>query len=60
MHISKKSYFTAKGKNCESHITQQNTRCASLQINFVCNKKKIQIFGVNMTFISSHEVKKKC
>ena len=27
---------------------------------FVDNKKKIQIFGVNMTFISSRGVKKKC
>ena len=32
--------------------------CISSIESGVYNKKKIQMFGVNMTFISSHEVKK--
>ena len=59
MHISKKLYFTAKGKNCESNITQQNVRSASLLQYFLYNKKKIQIFGVkDFYFISWSETKK--
>ena len=59
MHISKKLYFTAKGQNCESNITHYTTKCKICfcsSINCVYNKKKIQIFGVNMTFISIHEI----
>ena len=33
--------------------------CISSIESDVCNKKKIQMFVVNMTFISSREVKKK-
>ena len=39
------------------HYTIKCKICISSSINFVYNKKN-PIFGVNMTFISSHEVKK--
>ena len=39
------------------HYTTKCKICFS-SINFAYNKKKIQIFGVKMTFVSSHAVKK--
>ena len=38
------------------HYTTKCKICFSSSINFVDSKKKIQIFGVNMNFISSNEM----
>ena len=45
----------------EMRLKQDKTKCKiffSSSISFVYNKKKVRILGVNMTFISSNEVKK--
>ena len=39
------------------HYTTKSKICFSSSINFVYNKKKIQIFGVNMNSVLSNEVK---
>ena len=41
----------------DKHYTTKCKYCFSSFINFVLNKKKIQNFAGNMTFISSNEVK---
>ena len=51
-------YVTAKGQNCVSDSPLQMQDLISSIESDVYNKKKIQIFGVNMTFILSREVKK--
>ena len=51
-------YVTAKGQNCVSDFPMQIKDFISSIESDVYNKKKIQMFVVNMTFISSSEVKK--
>ena len=54
-----KLYFD-KGTELEGqNITQQNIRIASLLQWILYIIKQTQIFGVNMIFISSNELKKK-
>ena len=48
----------AKGQNCVSDFPLQMQDLHLFIESDVYNKKKIQMFGVNMTFISSREVKK--
>ena len=50
-------YVTAKGQNCVSDFPLQMLCISSIESD-VYNKKKIQMFVVNMTFISSSEMKK--
>ena len=50
-------YVTAKRQNCVSDFPLQMQDLHLFYRSDVYNKKKIQMFGVNMTFISSSEVK---